>query len=202
MKEITYKVLIVSSKGNVLDSIKRLTGDDLIYPILTAQSLSEAKRILIDNDFDICIINSPLTDGIGIDFAIDLSQNKNTGIIMLTKPELYDEIYDKTYEYGVLSLSKPVTGPTYKQILKLMLASRERISRIEEVKSKKSLEERLNEIKIINNAKMLLIKYKKISEEEAHRYLEKRAMDFRRFKVDIARDVIEEYHKKEANHEN
>lgn len=202
MRETAYKVLIVSSQENVLESIRRLSNDDRLYPIMSAQSLSQARRLMIENDFDICIINSPLSDGLGIDFAIDSIHNKNIGIIMLTKPELYDEIYDKTYEYGVLLLPKPVTGPVYRQTLKLILSSMERISRIEETKSKKTLEERFEEIKIINNAKLLLIEYKKITEDEAHRYLEKRAMDFRRSKVDVARDVIDEYHKKEVNHGN
>lgn len=197
MSETVYSVLIVSSQENVSESIKRLSNDEKLYPIVTCQSISQARRLMIDRDFDICIINSPLFDGNGIDFAIDSIHNKNMGIIMLTKSESYDEIYDKTYEYGVLLLAKPVTGQIYRQTLKLMLASREHVSRITETKSKKTIEERLNEIKIINNAKLLLIENKKITEEEAHRYLEKRAMDFRHSKVDVARDVINEYHNKE-----
>lgn len=194
MKNTVYSVLIVSSQESFIEAIKRLSGNENLYPIVVAQSISQAKRIMIDQQFDICILNSPLSDGIGIDFAID-SSHYGMGVIMFTKPEAYDEIYDKTYEYGILLLAKPVTGTVYRQTLKLMIASRERVSRIVETKSKKTLEERLSEIKIINNAKLLLIEHKKITEEEAHRYLEKRAMDLRHSKLDIAKEVISEYHK-------
>ena len=40
---------------------------------------------------------------------------------------------------------------------------------------------------------MLLIEHKHISEDEAHKYLEKRAMNLRKSKVKIASEIIEEY---------
>ena len=42
-------------------------------------------------------------------------------------------------------------------------------------------------------AKCCHIEYRDYTEEEAHKYIEKRAMDERRTKRDIAEDVIETY---------
>ena len=40
-----------------------------------------------------------------------------------------------------------------------------------------SIEEKMEEIRIVNRAKWLLIEELKMSEKEAHRYIEKQAMD-------------------------
>jgi response regulator NasT len=61
---------------------------------------------------------------------------------------------------------------------------------------KTDLKSRLEEIKIINTAKLLLIEHKKMSEDEAHKYIEKKAMDFRVSKIKIANEIIDEYYKK------
>ena len=40
-----------------------------------------------------------------------------------------------------------------------------------------SIEEKMEEIRIVNRAKWLLIEQLKMTEKEAHRYIEKQAMD-------------------------
>ncbi len=57
----------------------------------------------------------------------------------------------------------------------------------------KDMKTKLEEIKIVNTAKMLLIEHKHISEDEAHKYIEHRAMNFRKSKVKVASEIIEEY---------
>ena len=48
-------------------------------------------------------------------------------------------------------------------------------------------------MKIVNRAKCLLIGQLYYTEEEAHRYIEKIAMDERRSKVSVALEIIEKY---------
>ena len=56
-----------------------------------------------------------------------------------------------------------------------------------------SLEEKMKEIKIIGKAKGLLIEKKGMTEEEAHRYIGKMAMDNGVSRKHIAEDIIDEY---------
>lgn len=51
----------------------------------------------------------------------------------------------------------------------------------------------VEDMKIINRAKLLLITCLNMSEQEAHRYLEKQAMDMRMSKMQIAMQVIKTY---------
>ena len=51
----------------------------------------------------------------------------------------------------------------------------------------------VEDMKIINRAKLLLITCLNMTEQEAHRYLEKQAMDMRMSKMQIAMQVIKTY---------
>ena len=56
-----------------------------------------------------------------------------------------------------------------------------------------SIEEKMAEIRLVNRAKWLLIERENMTEAEAHRYLEKRAMDLRVSRVEVAKQVIQTY---------
>ena len=51
----------------------------------------------------------------------------------------------------------------------------------------------MEEIRIVNKAKWALIENLKMSEEDAHRYIEKQAMDERTTKRIIAENIIRTY---------
>jgi response regulator NasT len=57
------------------------------------------------------------------------------------------------------------------------------------------MKEKLEEIKLVNNAKLLLINNKHISENEAHKYIEQRAMFIRKTKRYVAEEIINKYKK-------
>jgi response regulator NasT len=54
----------------------------------------------------------------------------------------------------------------------------------------------MKEIRLINEAKLLLIKNKNYTEDEVHKWLEKTSMDLRVKKIDLAKHIIDIYHKK------
>ena len=195
MLERIFSVLLVSSSKNFSASIINALAHEP-YEIKTIDTIQKAKRLVVEQDFDILIINSPLVDDFGLDFAIDEASKDIESVLFFVNAELETEIYYKTYQYGILTLSKPSTIGVLMQSLRLLTSS---IMKKERLYTKQSdLKTRLEEIKLINNAKLLLIEHKRISEDEAHRYLEKRAMDLRRSKIDIAKEIIDEYHKRES----
>jgi len=72
-----------------------------------------------------------------------------------------------------------------------MESSRERLRQLE--KKSLSIEEKMAEIRLVNKAKWFLISELSMSEPEAHRYIEKQAMDTRRDRTEIAQEVLENY---------
>ena len=55
------------------------------------------------------------------------------------------------------------------------------------------LKVKMEEIKLVNRAKMLLMQHLKMTEEEAHRHLEKEAMDRGLKKTAVAESIIKIY---------
>ena len=91
----------------------------------------------------------------------------------------------------MLALSKPVTAQTVAQSLTLICATRERLRRMEQKTA--SVEEKIEEIRIVNKAKWLLIDQLKMTEQEAHRYIEKQAMDRCVTRRTIAENILATY---------
>ena len=68
---------------------------------------------------------------------------------------------------------------------------RERMRRME--KKSVSLQEKMEEIKLVNRAKWVLITHLNMTEDAAHRYIEKQAMDRCVSKRVVAEDILRTY---------
>ena len=69
--------------------------------------------------------------------------------------------------------------------------ARERMRQMEAKQA--TVEERIEEIRLVNRAKWLLIECLGMTEPEAHRYIEKQSMDQRISKREVAESVIRTY---------
>ncbi len=188
LEERVYSVLVVSS-GEKFNSETALMLPEALYsPVSFATNISAAKRARAQRHFDFIIVNSPLTDGFGTDFAIDCGEAKNTVVLQLVKAELYDEIYAKVSPYGVFTLPKPITKQSMINGLHWMITAKSKIERLES--KAVSIEDKMQEIRLVNKAKWLLIDREKMAEPEAHRYIEKEAMDRCIPKRAVAEEII------------
>lgn len=190
-KERIYSVLIVSAAEKFNTSLTELFPDFKYYPILFETSVSAAKRAMIEREFDFIIINSPLPDEDGIRFSIDVCSSKKSVVMIMVRNELYHSIYDKVSPHGVYILSKPTSKQIVTTALDWLATTRERLRKLE--KKNLSLEEKMQEIRIVNRAKWLLITELKMTETDAHRYIEKQAMDRCVSKKEIAEEIIKTY---------
>lgn len=175
LKERIYSVLVVSASKSFNASLADMLPESIYYPVSTAASVSAAKRSAVERSFDFVMINSPLPDDSGINFAIDLSVRTSTAVLLLVRSDIHDEIYDKVAEHGVFTMPKPTSKPSMIQALRWLACARERMRRSE--KRSLSFEEKMEEIRIVNRAKLLLISELKMSEPNAHHYIQKQAMD-------------------------
>ena len=102
------KVLIASGSDK---GIEYLTGQlsggryDTSYPVASA---AEARRRLDSVAYDILIVNTPLKDEFGADFASGEAENSNIGVVLIVKNEIYDQIAYKTEDSGVIVLKAAV----------------------------------------------------------------------------------------------
>ena len=190
-QERTYSVLVVSASEKFNSNIMALLPMTDYWPVSVVRSVSEAKRKLAEQDCDIVLVNAPLPDDFGLRLAIDVCNTSDAGVLMLVKSDLYNDIYSKAVEYGVMTLSKPTSSQMVAQSLRVLCATRERLRKMEERQA--TVEEKIAEIRVVNKAKWLLIQYLSMTESDAHRYIEKQAMDLRTSKRRVAEDIIQTY---------
>ena len=111
--------------------------------------------------------------------------------LLLAKSDVYDEMEAKLTCQGVFTLAKPTSALLLNQSLKWLVSARERLRRMEEKAT--SVEEKMEEIRLVNRAKWLLIEQLKMTEAEAHRHIEKQAMDRCTTRREIALGIIKTY---------
>ena len=190
-QERTYSVLIVTASERFTDSIMPLLPMTNYWPVQTASSVAEARRWLADTEFDIVLINTPLPDDFGMHLAIDICTGSGAGVLLLVKNDHYNEIYSKVVRYGVITLSKPTNRQMVAQNLRILCATRERIRQMQAKQA--TVEEKIKEIRLVNRAKWRLIECLNMTEAEAHRYIEKQAMDLRISRREAAENIIKTY---------
>lgn len=186
-----YRVLIVSSSQSFTDILSRMLLELGEYEITEVTSVAAARRKLLEGTYDHIIINSPLSDDFGTRFAIDAAGHPGTVVLVMVKSELYEGIKAKLTPQGVFTLIRPTPVQTLHQALNWMAAARERLRRTE--KKTASIEDKMEEIRLVNRAKWLLIESLKMTEAEAHRHIEKQAMDRCVSKREIALGIIKTY---------
>lgn len=191
LKERVYSVLIVSASERFRDSLLSLLPEADYSPVVTAASVGAAERARSERDFDFVFISSPLPDDAGVRFAIDCCRTGGTVAVLFTAAALYDSIRAKVTERGVFVLPRPIPRDAILRGLNWMTAARERLRGYE--KKAQPIEEKMEEIRVVNRAKWLLISELKMSEPDAHHYISHQAMDRCLPKRAVAEEIIKLY---------
>ncbi|MFQ8766589.1 MAG: hypothetical protein ACLR8U_08750 [Oscillospiraceae bacterium] len=108
----SYSVLLVSASAKFMDSVLPLLPERSFSPITKAPDVSSARRCLLERSYDLLIINAPLPDEFGTNFALDICQSTQTGVLLLVRAEQYPDVTARVCQSGVLTLQKP-TSPRF-----------------------------------------------------------------------------------------
>ena len=189
MRQRGGSLLIVSAQAKFNESLKDIVSERG-YTFSLVTSVSNGKRKALDRDYDIVIVNAPLPDENGVRFAADCSKG-SCAVLLFVREEYYAETFDLVCQAGVYTLPKPTTRPMIMQAFDWLESTRERLKQFE--KKTLSAEEKLEEIRRSNRAKLLLISKEGLTEDEAHHRLEKLAMDNGISKLTAADLIINKY---------
>lgn len=189
--ERVYKVALVSSSEKFNGAMLPLLPKNRFSPISVHRDAKSARRVISKEKPDIVIINTPLPDDFGTSLALDVSETDGVCVLLFTRAENFSELSSVLAPHGVLTLPKPTSPELTEEVVELMCATRERLRRIEIKKS--FAEERMEDIRVVNKAKWFLVEQLKMTEQEAHRYIEKQAMDRCVTKRVIAENILSTY---------
>lgn len=183
-------VLIAGKTGEICDSIAQLLLELDCDNISTFTSGAIIRGVDISK-FDSVIISTPLSDEFGLDLVADIAKDAKNGVVVLAKREIADEVQKKIRFTGAFVLPRPFNKTLLIQTIKLAEIAHIGMAKLEE--ENRQLTQQLSDMKIVNRAKSMLMQYLNLTEEQAHRHIQKQAMDLRKTQRAVAEDILKTY---------
>lgn len=189
---MSYQCFLIaknSSTQKILAEIVEETGLSLLG---SAADGDEARRQLNYHHCDVILMDTPLIDETGDHLARDLiALQKQAGFIILCGEKSLPLFQTRLKDALVFYLPKPVSKQNLTNALSHIQQSLKIIANLREKNSR--LEKKLEDFTIINRAKNILMANLHMSESDAHRYLQKQAMDMHLSKREIAQSILNTY---------
>ncbi len=177
------KAIIISLPCGTADLIET-TAKNAGFSATVVSGGNETRRLIRNGcNPDLIVINTPLSDEFGHELAEDCILETSVPVILLCSGDIADELTDRLADYDITILAKPVS----REILA------EYINHGNEIKETREVLSRIDDIRLINRAKAVLMKYLKFTEPQAHRYIEKQAMNNRCTRRQAAEKIINTY---------
>lgn len=164
---------------------------DRFAPELNVCSPLEAAYVMGETLYDVVVIDVSVPAEDGSSLAKAAVQSGVSGVLMLTSRETYEATAAAAAEYGFMTLPSPVDPSLLKQSLGMMASVSQRLRALETKTA--ALEAKMEEMRVVSRAKLLLIQQFKMTEKQAHRFIEKNAMDRCVTRKVIAEKIIRTY---------
>lgn len=184
------KFLIVSGTEKGREALRVLLEEMDDADTMVALDAADAKNLLLKEDVDALIINTPLSDGFGHELAFAAAEN-GYGVLVIVKQDHFDEVCALAEPRGILTITRPIVRSVFRQSVRLMMAFRSRMKQVQD--ENRRLQTKLEEMKAISRAKCILMEYLRMSEQQAHKYIERQAMDMRMSMGKVALGILKTY---------
>ncbi len=186
------KALIVSSSEEIASMIEQFLRADGVSLITVVSSGSEARRFMrTDPEISLAVINTPLSDEFGQELSLMIAEEYQTGVILICGNDISGDIAEYVCESGIYVVSRPVSRILFSEAADLVAASHGGFAELK--KESSDILIKTEEIRIISRAKATLMKYLKFTEPQAHRYIEKQAMNSRQTRRETALRILADY---------
>lgn len=185
-----YRVLVAGGNEKLCELLSEILPRNEYEFLVPAKTAGEVRRLTMDRSVDLVILNAPLKDEFGVQLAQDLAEN-NLGVLLLTGSDVSEQVSYRVEQSGVITLAKPTTKQSLYITLRALTALRSKLLQMEQ--KTKALQQKVADIHTVNHAKWLLIRHDSMTENEAHRFIEKQAMDMRLSRREVAESIIRTY---------
>ncbi len=185
------RALIVSAGSRANEYLSKHLTDLGFHRLVIVPSAAEARRRMTDSDFSLIAVNAPLPDEFGHLLCLDAIEQTDAGVIFLVKAAEAEQLEAQVSAQGVFVVSKPFNIALFAQVVQMAAAGNVRLQRLRQENNR--LHEKIAQIRLVSRAKLALITEKGMSEAEAHRYIEKTAMNSRKDRKEIAQEILDSF---------
>ena len=174
-----------------LRTVSALLTRARIVPFEHADSVRQALDLFDAGGIDGVLIAEPVTGSSGQELALQLKKRRCMAVLLLAEPTHADAAAALLEQSGVLVLPNDAPEALIVQTIRLLAAVRIQLEQMQHKTEK--LEAKVADIRIINRAKLLLVQHLQMTETEAHKYIEKQAMNTSKPRRTIAENIIRTY---------
>jgi len=184
------KALIAAVSDDTRASLSSMTLEAGLTDV-TITNGKNLRNLCAEHDYDVIISVLPFEDEFGVETVAYISRASDVCQIIFAPSKVYDEVCAKLSETGAIILPKSSARELAVNSIHCAAAMKDRLDDLRS--ENQTLRNMVNEMKLVNRAKSVLMEYLKISEKEAHRQIQKRAMDQRITLTDVAADILKTY---------
>jgi len=163
-------ILVVCGKREFGDQLISLISASIMGNHSCATSGAEARRKTGLNEYEAVLIAGKFPDETTLELAESLANNSCNGVMIVVERDVLYDAHEALDGTGVTILVKPLTKDALLHSIKLIVKVKEGGGTIEK-------------------AKLMLIQQKNFTEQQAHRYIQKLAMD-KRLPREVAAQLI------------
>lgn len=188
---IQHSVLIISGAQQFTALARASLPAGRFSSIEVRTDAAAARRCLLERDFDLVLIQAPLPGENGLGLALDFAENRHTSVLLAVPAEVSDDVQEQVTDRGILVIPRPATRPRIQNAVRFLLSIQDKMSLL--MKEAADAREKTEEIRQVDRAKFVLIEHRHMSEDEAHRYIGKLAMNNGISRRRAAAMILDEY---------
>ena len=159
--------------------------------LVTADGLDEAERKLAQLDPALVVWQCDAPGLPALRQCVRLAEGSEAVFLLLVRPGTYEAVWQFVQAAGICVMSWPAPQEVFRQTLRNLLLLKKSLRAMQEKTDQ--LQSQLQDMKRIQKAKSLLMNQLGMSEADAHRWIEKAAMDRCVKKREIAETIIRMY---------
>ena len=159
--------------------------------LVTADGLDEAERKLAQLDPALVVWQCDAPGLPALRQCVRLAESSEAVLLLLVRPGTYEAVWQFVQAAGICVMSWPAPQEVFRQTLRNLLLLKKSLRAMQEKTDQ--LQSQLQDMKRIQKAKSLLMNQLGMSEADAHRWIEKAAMDRCVKKREIAETIIRMY---------
>ncbi len=178
--------LIVAKSDKAFMSVVHVLKMCGHYGLVRADNISQARVLISERRFGIAVVCADSRDSVFGEMAGTLS-DAGCGTVLITTGGAEGDILP-LYDRGVQIVAPPLTTLSLYGAIKTAQGISEKLLRLAE--ENVALKKKLETLKAVSTAKCLLIE-RGMTESEAHKEIERSAMEQRKTRLEIANDIIE-----------
>lgn len=181
--------LILASRSDLRQAMYDALMNCDFQDVIVTDRVAQAREAL--PSCDIIYINLPLEGQDALRFLAELTKLSRLAVVVLARENQLDALEKALEDTQVFILGKPTNKAIIAASVNAAYSLARRMARAHE--REEALKRKLDDIKLLDRAKYCLMSYLGMTEPQAHRYIQKQAMDSRITPREVSEEILKTY---------